>query len=102
MVIVDAMACGLPIAAFRSEEFPVVSDGGGELPYNYPYVTSNYNEFINCIFQLIESTQIRKKAGEQLYNYYKQKYHSFCLKCAVEVHLKHMYILFQLYDNNRQ
>ena len=72
MVIVDAMACGLPIVAFRNEEFPILSDGGGELPENYPYITSNYNQFIGHISQLIENQKLRIKAGEQLFNYYNQ------------------------------
>ncbi|MFX1277665.1 MAG: glycosyltransferase, partial [Promethearchaeota archaeon] len=73
MVIVDAMACGLPIVAFRNIGFSIVSDGGGELPIDYPYLTTNYSEFVDYISQLIESSQLRKKAGEQLFNYYQQK-----------------------------
>ena len=41
MVIADAMACALPIVAFRSKKFSIVSDGGGELPTNYSFLTYN-------------------------------------------------------------
>ncbi|MFX1258968.1 MAG: hypothetical protein ACFFAN_14010 [Promethearchaeota archaeon] len=72
MVIADAMACALPIVAFRSKKFSIVSDGGGELPINYPFLTYNYNDFVDRIFQLIQDPQLRKDLGENLYNHFQQ------------------------------
>ena len=72
MVIVDAMACSLPIVAFRSKKFSIVSDGGGELPTNYSFLTFKYKDFVNRIFQLIQDPQLRRDVGESLYKHYQQ------------------------------
>lgn len=70
MVIVDAMACGLPIVSLRNKEFSIVSDGGAEVPQDYPFITTDYNEFIDSISRLIENSQLRKISGKQLFDYY--------------------------------
>jgi len=72
MVQVEAMACGLPIVAFRNKKWPLLSELGG-LPPNYQFIASTDSEIVNYSSQLIKNPKLREEIGKQLYDYYSQK-----------------------------
>lgn len=72
-VRVEAMACKLPIVAFRNEKVTLFSKTDA-LPPNYPFIASTTEGIIEYSSKFIQNPELRSKVGNYLYEYYKQNF----------------------------
>ncbi|MGB9980317.1 hypothetical protein, partial [Methanobacterium sp.] len=76
LIRLEAMACSLPIVAFHNEKFPLFT-GHTKLPPEYYFIGSTKDEILYYSSKLIKNFELRKKIGNELYNYY---FHEFSPK----------------------